>query len=466
MVKKMGKDENVRVGRERGELRITLLVAATASFLTPFIGSATNIAPPPIGREFGINAILLGWIATSFFLAAGIFSVPFGRVADIIGRRKIFVGGLFVYSVSSLLSAIAPSAESLIAFRVIQGIGSAMIFATAVAIITSVFPPAERGKAIGINSAAIFIGLILGPFLGGFLTQNLGWRSVFAVNFPIGIFALALALWKLKREWAEARGEKFDLEGALLYSLMLLLIIYGLTEFVSSILIIGIVFLIAFIWYESRIKYPLLEVRLFRRNITFSLSSLAALLNYTATFAVTFILSLYLQYVKALTPQQAGLILISQPVLMAIFAPIAGWLSDRIEPRVVASIGMAATTFSLFVFSRINSTTPMNLIITNLMLLGFGMGLFSSPNTNAIMSSVERRLYGVASAIVATMRLIGQVLSMALAMFVFLIIMGRVEITAEYYSLFVQSARTAFMLFAIIYFFGILASLGRGKIRE
>ena len=150
-----------------------LFVAAVASFLTPFMGSATNIALPPIGKEFRADAIVLGWIATSYLLAAGIFSVPFGRIADIRGRKKVFIVGLFIYSLGSLLSAIAPSAEFLIAFRVVQGIGGAMIFATAIAIITSVFPPAERGKAIGINVGAVYVGLSLGPFIGGYLTQNL-----------------------------------------------------------------------------------------------------------------------------------------------------------------------------------------------------------------------------------------------------------------------------------------------------
>jgi len=448
-------------------LRITaLLVAGIASFLTPFMGSATNIALPPIAREFKVDAIILGWIATSYLLAAGIFSVPFGRIADIKGRKRIFVIGLFIYSIGSFLSAIAPSAELLIAFRIIQGIGGAMIFATGIAILTSVFPPEERGKAIGINVGVVYIGLSLGPFLGGFLTQNFGWRSIFFINVPIGLFAFILALWKLRGEWAEAGEERFDVVGSIIYGLTLLLIIYGLTEPVIPYFCLGFLLLIAFIIYESRVEYPVFEIRLLKENLTFSLSSLAALLNYSATFAVGFILSLYLQYVKALTPQQAGVILISQPVLMAIFAPFAGWLSDRIEPRIVASAGMAVTTLSLFVFSGISSDTSMNLIIANLMFLGFGLGLFSSPNTNAIMSSVERKFFGVASATVATMRLVGQILSMALVMLIFSIIMGRVEITPVYFSLFIQSAKTAFMLFATLCFFGIFASLGRGKIRQ
>ena len=442
-----------------------LFVAVVASFLTPFMGSATNIALPPIGKEFRADAIVLGWIATSYLLAAGIFSVPFGRIADIRGRKKVFIVGLFIYSLGSLLSAIAPSAEFLIAFRVVQGIGGAMIFATAIAIITSVFPPAERGKAIGINVGAVYVGLSLGPFIGGYLTQNFGWRSVFFINVPIGILALIIALWKLKSEWAEARGEKFDFTGSIIYSLMLLTIIYGLTESAIHFLIVGLILLLAFVLYESKIEHPVLEMRLFKDNLTFSLSSLAALLNYAATFAVGFLLSLYLQYIKNLNPQQAGMILIAQPVLMAIFAPFAGWLSDRIEPRIVASAGMAVTALSLFVFAGIDSTTTINLIVANLMFLGFGLGLFSSPNTNAIMSSVERKFFGIASATVATMRLIGQILSMALVMLVFSIIMGRVEITPEYYSSFVESVKLAFTIFSLLCFVGIFASLGRGKLR-
>jgi len=429
------------------------------------MGSATNIALPSIGREFKVDAITLGWIATSYLLAAGIFSVPFGRIADVKGRKKVFVIGLLVYSIGSFLSAIAPSAELLIGFRVVQGIGGAMIFATAVAILTSVFPPSERGKAIGINTGAVYTGLSLGPFLGGYLTQNFGWRSVFFINVPLGILALTLALWKLKGEWAEARGERFDFKGSAIYSLMLLFTIYGLTELAAPFLIAGLILLLAFIAYEGRVEYPVLEIRLFRKNLTFSLSNLAALLNYSATFAVGFILSLYLQYIKGFDPQNAGIILISQPVIMAIFAPFAGWLSDRIEPRVVASAGMAVTALSLFIFSNIDEKTSISLIVANLMILGFGLALFSSPNTNAIMSSVERKFFGVASATVATMRLIGQILSMALVMLVFSILMGRVKITPEYYPMLIESARVSFMLFTVLCFIGIFASLGRGRIR-
>ena len=443
---------------------IALIVSAIASFLTPFTGSATNVALPPIGLEFNADAITLGWIVTSFLLAAGIFAVPFGRLADIKGRKRVFAIGLLIFTLGSFLSAISPSANLLIAFRAFQGIGGAMIFATAVAILTSIFPPAERGKAIGINIAAVYVGLSLGPFIGGYLTQNFGWRSVFFVNVPIGIFALALALWKLKGEWAEAKEEKFDIIGSIIYGFTLLLITLGLTEFRKAFLIIGAILLIAFVIYESKIEFPVLEMRLFRKNLAFSLSNLAAFITYSSTFAVSFLLSLYLQYIKGLNPQQAGIILLSQPVVMAMLSPFAGWLSDRIEPRLVASLGILSIILSLFAFSRINASTSLKLVVLYLIILGFGLGLFSSPNTNAVMNSVERKFFGIASATVATMRLIGQLFSMAIAMLILSILIGRIAIAPENYALFIKSLETAFTAFTALCFIGLFASLSRGRV--
>lgn len=276
----------------------TLLAACLSSFLTPFIGSATNVALPSIGRDFDVDAITLGWVATSYLLAAGMFSVPFGRVADIKGRKFVFTSGLLVFSSGSILSSLAPSAETLIAFRVFQGIGGAMIFATAVAILTSVFPPQERGKAIGINTGAVYTGLSLGPIGGGILTQNLGWRSVFLVNGIFGFLALAIALTHLKGEWADAKGEKFDYVGSTIYAGMLFFLIYGFSEFLLPFMLLGAILIAIFVAYENRQEHPVFAVKLLLSNLTFSLSSLAALLNYAATFAVGFLMSLYLQYIK------------------------------------------------------------------------------------------------------------------------------------------------------------------------
>jgi len=449
--------------------RSALLIATLSAFLTPFMVSSINIALPAIGKDFKMSAVLMSWIPTSYLLAAAMFLVPFGRLADIFGRKRIFNYGIWIFTAASLLLALAPSMALLIFFRVLQGFGSAMIFGTGMAILTSVYPAAERGRVLGINVAAIYLGLSLGPTFGGILTQQLGWRSIFLVNVPLGSVIIYLVASKLKQEWAEAKGEQFDLMGSLIYSAMLVALMYGFSLLPArsgaGLIAAGIAGIALFILWERRALSPLLNMNLFFDNAAFAFSNLAALINYSATFAVTFLMSLYLQYIKGLTPQQAGMILVSQPLVMAIFSPFAGRLSDKIEPRVVASIGMGFTAAGLVQFTFLESETHLVSIIIGLVLLGFGFALFSSPNTNAVMSSIERRFYGVGSATLGTMRLTGQMLSMGIAMIIFALKIGSARITPDYYPLFLTSTKTAFMIFASLCFGGIFASLARGKVR-
>lgn len=446
-----------------------LIITSLASFLTPFMLSSVNIALPKIGDEFSLNAILLSWIATSYTLASAMFLVPFGRIADIYGRRKVFSYGILVYTFASGLCAISVSAFMLILSRLIQGIGGSMIFGTSVAILTSTYSPNERGRVLGMNVAAVYIGLSLGPTLGGVMTQQLGWRSIFISNVPLGIIISIFAFTKLKEEYIQSEKEKFDLFGSLIYGIMLVSIMYGfskLPDIKGMILIsVGIIFAVTFIRYELKSRNPVLNMTLFKNSKTFAFSNLAALINYSATAAVGFLLSLYLQYIKGLSPQNTGLVLLSQPIMQAIFSPFAGKLSDRIEPRIVASVGMLLTVVCLFLLAFIANETFLIYIILILVFLGFGFALFSSPNTNAIMGSIEKRFYGVASGTLATMRLIGQMLSMGIVMIIFTLYMGVVKITPEHYQAFLISAKTAFVIFAILCLFGVFASLARGKVR-
>ncbi len=220
----------------------------------------------------------------------------------------------------------------------------------------------------------------------------------------------------------------------------------------------------AFVLWEAKVESPILNINLFRKNRAFAFSNLAALINYSARFAVGFLLSLYLQIIRGLDVVPAGTILVSQPIVQAIFSPLAGKLSDMIKPRIVASIGMGLTSAGLVLFTLLNATTPLAYIVINLAILGFGFALFSSPNTNAVMSSVESRFYGVASATVSTMRLIGQVLSLGIVVIVFALFIGRVAITSEYYPLLMISVNLAFVIFSVLCFGGIFASLIRGKV--
>ena len=450
---------------------VVLLVATMASFVFPFMASAVNIALPSLGTELSLDAVTLGWIATAYLLSSAALLVPFGRIADIYGKRKIFTCGIGIFTLSSLLSGLANSATMLISCRVLQGIGGAMLAGTAVALLTTVFPANERGKVLGIAIATTYMGLSLGPVLGGVLTGHFGWRSIFFLSAFLGLLVIGVVLWKLKGEWTGAKGQRFDLAGSVIYALGLVALVYGFTLLPALLgvwlIVGGAIGLSAFTRWEMKTRSPVLDLRLFRNSKTFTFSNLAALINYSATFAVTFLISLYLQYrpVKPFDPQDAGLILAAMPAMQAIFSPLAGRLSDRIEPRLIASAGMALTTVGLVLFIFLEEETSLKLIIGNLMLIGFGFALFVSPNTNAVMSSAPNTAYGVASAVVATMRQIGMVLSMGVAMLMFALYMGRVQITPEYYSLFQQSMKTAFIIFAILCFGGIFVSLARGKVR-
>lgn len=449
--------------------RSALIIATVSSFLSPFMGSSINVALPDIERSFSMDAVSLGWIATAYILAAAVFLVPFGRLADIYGRKKIFTIGVFFYTISSALCALAFSKESLIIFRVFQGIGSAMMFSTSMAILSSVFTTGERGKAFGIAVASTYLGLSLGPFLGGIMTQSLGWQSIFWINIPLGVLLLVLLFSLLKGEWAEAEGEKFDILGSLILSASLIALIMGMSSLpaLKGILyIIGsVVGLLIFVLWQHKISYPLLDFKLFSKNRVFAMSNVAAFINYSATYALTFVLSLYLQYVKGFEPAYAGIILIAQPVMMSLFSPLAGLLSDKSEPRIVASVGMALVSIGLALLVLVKQDTSVLSIVIFLMILGLGFALFSSPNTNAVMSSVEKKNYGIASSVLGTMRLTGQMFSMGIAMLVFSVVIGKVKITPNVHVHFMESMHIIFGIFALLCLAGVLASLSRGKVR-
>jgi len=451
---------------DRSLRRTALAMSMFSSFLTPFMASSMNVALPLIGRQFGLSAVTLGWLITAYTMAAAMFLVPFGRLADLVGRKRIFALGLAFDIGGAAIGALAPSAALLLVARTVQGVGGAMIFGTGIAILTSVYPANARGHALGLNTAAVYTGLSLGPALGGFLVHAWGWRAVFLVTIPIAGTALGLALFRLKGEWAEARGEGFDLRGAVVFGAGLVALMSGFSRlpslFGAALTAAGCAALILFVVLELRAQAPLIDLRLFRHNRIFAFSNLAALFNYSATAAVAFLMSLYLQYIKGLPPHRAGLVLVAQPIVMALTSPFAGRLSDRVEPRHLASAGMAASAAGLLLFSLLGPSTGFGFIVATLVCLGLGFGLFSSPNTNAVMGSVEKRHLGLASAALGTMRLTGQMLSAGITMMIFALVMGRAPVTPALYPLFLRSARIAFLFFAGLCVVGVFASLARG----
>ena len=451
-------------------VRLTaLLIASLSSFITPFMLSSINIALPVIGKEFKTDAILLSWIATSYLLAAAVCLLPFGKLADIHGRKKIFMTGMSLFTLTSFLSAISVSAPMLIVFRIFQGAGSSMCFATGMAILVSVYPPKERGKVLGIAVAATYSGLSCGPFFGGLIVHHFSWRSIFLINIPFGVVIILLVFFKLKGEWKGAEGQKFDFPGSIISGTAIFAFMYGISilpKTLSIILILtGLAGSVAFVKWETIVANPVFEIQLFINNRTFAFSCLAALINYSATFAVAFLLSLYLQYIKGLTPQGAGTVLVFTPIMMAVFSPFAGKLSDKVEPRVISSLGMGLTALGLMLLILLDNQTRLMYIIAIMVILGLGFALFSSPNMNAIMGSVDKRFFGIASASVGTMRLLGQMLSMGIVTLIFALFIGRAQITPEYYPMLINSTKLMFIISACLCICGIFFSLYRGRLR-
>lgn len=456
--------------KDTGLRRYALVSVTLSNFLTPFMASAIYIALPSIAADFKMDAVLLSWVATSFTLASVASMVPCGRISDIFGRKKMFLLGYIIFTIASLLCGLSGSPTMLILFRVLQGIGGAMIFVQGPAILLSVFPPHERGRVLGISVAAVFAGLSLGPLIGGVMTTALSWRSVFLMIGPLGLIVVWLMLWKLKEEWVDARGEKFDIIGSVIYVLAIVIFIYGITHLPTLrsfwLVVIGLIGFFCFIKWEMHVESPVFEINLFRNNRLFALSNLAALIHFSGSFAVTFLMSLYLQSIKGLSPQGAGVILVLQTIVQAIFSPYAGKLSDRIEPGIVAAVGMAVTTIGICAFIFLDEASSLTFILVNLALLGLGIALFSSPNSNALLSSVERKYYGQASGSSSTMRQFGMILSMGIVTLLFNLFIGRVEITADVYPAFIRSLKAAFSVFSVLCFVGIFASLARGKMHS
>jgi EmrB/QacA subfamily drug resistance transporter len=457
--------------------RIALTVATFGAFMTPFDGSVVTLALPAIGSDLGGDVVSLGWVATAYVLGLTICVIPFGRLADIRGRREVYAAGVALFTLASAMCGLSPSLNFLIANRFIQGVAAAMMAGNSMALLSSVFPANERGKALGINTATVYVGLALGPSLGGFLVESLGWRSVFYVNVPFGMVVVLLAVFKIQGEKLVGRAEKLDPIGIVAYSLALSMILLGLmlgeghAAHLSKILMVaGFIALGLFVFFETRVASPLLDVRLFT-NKPFAFSTLTALLNYSAVFGVSFIMSLYLQLIPGFGAKEAGLILLVQPVMMAIFSPLGGWLSDRVEPGIVSSAGMAIVSASIFTLALLDAAAEWWDICVRLMVLGTGYAFFSSPNINATMSAVDRRQFGVAAALLSTMRFTGQAISLAIATSVLSAQLGSVVMSGSSEAQvpvepFMRGMRIALTILSGICAAGIFTSLVRGKVRS
>ena len=455
--------------QSKAKINTTLLLVATMAthFFNPFMGAAVNIALKKIGTEFAMSAVELSWVSMAYLLGMVMFLVPFGRLGDIWGKTRMFLYGTLFFASATLICGMANNTAFLIAMRFTQGIASAMMSATLMALVISAFPPEKRGRVIGLNVSSVYLGSSLAPVIGGFLTDTLTWRSLFFINALASILIAILIIWKLNHEWSVVVKEKFDFKGSVVYMISISMLMYGLSKLpqINAIMFTfaGIAGLLIFIKMELRTNKPVLNIRLFTHNRLFALSNLSAFINYSATFAVSFMLSLFLQYVLGLEASQAGMVLVIQPVIMAIVASFSGRLSDKKNPRILSAIGMGTSATGLFLLSLINQDTKTSFILIGLFILGIGFGFFSSPNTNVVMGSVERKVYGTASAMLATMRSTGMMFSMAIASLTIHWFLGKEQISISNLAQFTTSTKVVFTIFTVLCLFGVYTTLTKNK---
>jgi EmrB/QacA subfamily drug resistance transporter len=438
-----------------------LIVGILVSFLTPFVRSSINLALPSIAYDFDLSAVSLTWISTVYLLVNAILYIPFGRIGDIYGRKRIFQYGLIIFTISSFVSAFSTSGEMFLFIRIFQAIGNAMIFANLNAMISSAFPVNERGRAFGLTSMGVFVGLIVGPILGGAITEIVGWRTLFYLDTVIGIIA-AFAITRFKHDWVDAEGEKLDILGSFLLGISLIFIIYGFSDPTSSyslfLIIAGIIGLSAFYLVERRVAFPLINLDLFNSK-SFTFGNITAFINYGAFVSVGFILTLYLQYLKGYGPLTAGLIVSIQSIMMVIVSPYAGRLSDKIDPRNVSTAGMVLTTIGVALMTLIDYKNATYLGGVSLIIFGAGIGLFYSSNTKVVMGAVDKKYFGVAGATLSNVRSMGQIFGIGIVMLIISAILGNAQIMPSNYPELFTSIKIAFVAIAVLSAVGIFTSI-------
>lgn len=443
-----------------------LVTISISSFTSAFMMSSIHLALPAIQHEFSADAVSLSWIVTGHIIGSAAFFVPMGKFADIYGRKRIFIIGMTLFAIGTLLSGLASSVHALIGMRIFQGIASSLRLATGSAILISVFPESERGKALGIMTACVYAGTSSGPAFGGLLTQHLGWRSIFLLMVPVTLLVLTVAAIGLKEESGDTKSERFDYRGSMLYSLGFVMCFYGATQIPHQsslwLLILGSLTLGIFLRLDNRSAHPILNATVLVKNRRFAYSCLAMYASYACTYSTPFLLSLFFQFIKGFNAKSTGLILLGQPVLQMIFSPLAGKLCDRVGAPKIASFGMVITLIAVGSLIFIHSGTHFIFILSALVLLGVGYGLFSSPNSYAVMNSVDEKKYGLASGVMSTVRSVGMVSSMAITTILFTLYIGRHAIEPSTFSNLIQCTKISFIISTCFCIAGIYFSMARG----
>lgn len=437
-----------------------LLASCLGVFYGSYSANVASVALPKMALAFGLNNILQNWVSLSFILTMAVFTVPLGKICGKYGVKKTFIYSCILFLVGTIGTALSNSAILLFAFRILSGIGAAGLSVDTPLIIAEVVSPENRGKAFGINLACVYLGIALAPFLGGFLIYDFGWQSIFWVMVPFVLLNI-IVLLLIPNDWYEGVNDIFDWKGSIVFAMGIIMFIYGFSNITSPIglilAIIGVVLLILFIKTELKVPDPILKMSLYK-NKRFLSSNLASLLSYVATFAVTTILSYYLQYIMGWNTAQTGLLVAISPVLMAVSSPLAGYLSDKVDPQKLTTLGMGLVTIGLFILIFLNKNIPVPVLVLSLCFQGIGYGIFASPNNNTIMSSVPAEDTPMASSSLATMCVMGETISMTVFTVICAIIMGDVVIAVANFPELIFSIKITFIIVTIISILAAYAS--------
>lgn len=438
------------------------VITALGSSIAPFMVGAMIVAAPSIGAEFGANVQLLSWLTAGFFLAAAAFLMPFGRVADVRGSRKVFTIGMAVYVLSTLISALAPSMVMVIVGRMVMGVGAAMVFGTSLAILSLVFPEQERGKAIGINVTAMFAGFTVGLLVGGFLAYYVSWRGIFFMAAALAALNLVLIQSKVRTECELARVKDYDPVGMVLFSASTVMVFYGLSQVETF---LGLLFLVAggagflaFLLWERRYPHPLVH-RDISRSVDFRLASLTNVIYQCGSFSIPFLLSLHLQYVTGFDSRAAGLMLIVPQSVMLLLGPFSGRIMRRFTHRLVAAAGATVNALGLILLLTISLDVPLEVLLVSLVLIGVGTAFFMPAVVSWALGAASRENFGVASSFMETMRLAGMTLSNTVLILVFGVVLGSSPVNPGNLGGFVDATRVTVLAYLGFSFIGVMVAV-------
>ncbi len=440
------------------------------SFMATLDASIVNVALPTLTAYFKTDITTIEWVVMAYLLTIISLLLSIGRISDMFGRKPIFASGLAIFTIGSFLCAVSGSEGQLILYRVVQGIGAAMLMATGVAIVTHAFPPRERGKAMGLIGTVVAIGSMAGPVAGGFLIENVGWQSIFYINIPVGIFGTAMAIIVLGKEETTS-GQTFDISGALSLAIGLVALLLALSQgqefgwrssYIILLFILSVIFFIIFIIVENRARHPVMELRHFT-NRPFAAASISALISFIAMYNVILLMPFFLQDELGYSPEDVGIAFLAVPLVMSVVAPFSGWLSDRTNSYVLSSIGVGIASISILWLGFLSTSSGSIDVVLRLALLGLGMGLFQAPNNSIIMGSLSKEQLGIAAGTLGTMRNTGMVMGVAVSGAVF---SSRYDYYGGVGASFLPAFKDTYTVSAIICGIAMLTSLVRSKKRE